>query len=288
MKKKLAVSVSLVLALSIIAASYGLFFADITEKRYNKIMCYYIARGLTGNKDTFYDKITAIRDFVNENVQPIHGYPNRLDTLAIEKLTSGIGWCDQASRVFMQLGRSVGITSRLLFLRLESGSSPHSVVEALAPDGSWVVVDTLYKDTKANDPDYLAMYVNTPIYVTTKRGVEVDFLKFVPLRLIRPVASVISDRYINKTAQSIQNTYELKMLKARTYNLLGYHEKSEILYNEIIKDSDDLLLKRKAGFYRILLLKSRKRYKKARGYLTDIIKNDKANPYIVYLREHNT
>ena len=129
----------------LVALSYYLFFVEITEKRYNKIMCYYITRAIISNAPTFEQKIISIRDFVNENVHSIHGYDNRLDTRAIEKLISGIGWCDQQSRVFMQLVRSVGITSRLLFLRYQSGSSPHSVAEVLDSNGRWVIVDTAYK-----------------------------------------------------------------------------------------------------------------------------------------------
>ena len=282
--KKILLIFSVVLSGFLILAAWGLFFSKITEKRYNKIMCYYVARSLTDKRDSFDEKITAIRDFVHENVLPIHGYPNRLDTCAIEKLTSGIGWCDQASRVFMQLARSIGITSRLLFLRLESGSSPHSVAEALAPDGSWVVVDTMYKSDRADDPEYLAMYEYPPIYVITKEGVGVDFLKFVPFGLIRPVVSVISNRYLKQTAApASKNIYEFKMLKARTYHLLGYYEKSGILYDEIIENCADTPLMRKAGFYKAILLKDRKRYKDARDYIADTISKDKTNPYIIYL-----
>ena len=248
-------------------------------------MCYYIARSLTDNRDNFNERIVAIRDFVHENVHPIHGYHNRLDTSAIEKLTSGIGWCDQSARVFMQLARSLGITSRLLFLKIESGSSPHSIAEALAPDGSWVTVDPMYKSDRIRDPGYLAMFSNPPTYVTTKKGVKVDFLKFVPLRLIRPVASIISNRYLNQiVAPAIKNIYEFKMLKARTYHLLGYYGKSERLYDEIIADCGDLPLIRKAGFYKAVLLKDQKRYKETQDYITDVIDKDKANPYIGYLR----
>ncbi len=285
MKKNLLLIFSVALAVLLAGASYSLFFSNITEKRYNKIMCYYIARSLTADKHSFNEKITAIRDFVNENVQPIHGYPNRLDTLAIEKLTSGIGWCDQSSRVFMQLARSIGITSRLLFLRLESGSSPHSIAEALAPDGEWIVVDTMYKSDRVKDPEYLAMFVNPPIYVTTKEGVKVDCLKFVPLRLIRPVVSIISNRYLNQTsAWPVKNIYEFKMIKAGVYHLLGYYEKSAKLYDEIIEDCRDVPLMRKAGFYKVILLKGRKRYKDASDYITDTITKDRENPYIIYLR----
>lgn len=285
MKKGKVLIFSVVLIAFLAGTPYYLFFSHITEKRYNKVMCYYIARSLTDNKDSFKARVIAIRDFVHENVLPIHGYPNRLDTCAIEKLTSGIGWCDQASRVFMQLARSIGITSRLLFLRKEDGTSPHSIAEALTPDGRWIIVDTMYKSERMDDPEYLAMYAGQPTYVTTKAGVKIDFLKFVPSRLIRPIVSVISNRYLGRTGAGIKNIYEFKMLKARTLHLLGYHEKSERLYNEIIADCRDLPLMRKAGFYKAILLKDRKRDEDVYNYISEAINKDKENPYIIYLRE---
>ena len=300
-------------------AAFYLFFADITEKRYNRIMCYYIARRLTENTDTFEGRVTAMRDFVHENTLSINGYHNRLDTVAIEKLTYGIGWCDQQCRVFMQLARAKGITTRLLFLLLKSGSSPHSIAEALAPDGRWMIVDSAYKldlikpdgsfatqaDIKEDlsivadnqrvklraqfeerwaDPEYLFVYYNLPRYVIVKEGVNFDFLKYIPLSLIKPIVEVISDRYIKKNIiPAAKNKYEADLIKARTQDLLGNYEKSKRAYESIIENCEELLLIRKAQYYKALLLKDRNKLEEAYSYITGILEEGQDNPYYKYL-----
>jgi len=299
--------------------SYYLFFADITEKRYNRIMCYYVARSLTDNNDTFEGRVVAIRDFVHENVLSINGYHNRLDTVAIEKLTSGIGWCDQQSRVFMQLARAKGITTRLLFLLLASGSSPHSVAEALAPDGRWMIVDSAYKldllkpngsfatqaDIKEDlsivadnrrvklraqfekrwaDPEYLSVYYNLPRYVILKEGIKFDFLKYIPLPLIKPIVAILNDRYIEKNIIPLaKDTYVADMVKARTEHLLGNYEKSKKAYEMIIENCGNLPLIRKAQYYKALLLKDQKRLEETYTYITSILEEGQDNPYYKYL-----
>ncbi|MBL7156740.1 MAG: transglutaminase domain-containing protein [Candidatus Omnitrophica bacterium] len=318
MKKKGFIFLIIIIIL-LTAPSYFLFFSSISEKRYNKIMSYVITRSLTDKSENFYDKVVAIRDFVHENVLSIHGYHNRLATCAIEKLIYGIGWCDQQARVFMQLARSIGITSRLLFLQSASGASPHSIAEVLAPDKKWIIVDPAYKldlvnkngnfatqsDIKEDlsiiadnkrvklraeyekrwaDPSYLAVYCNLPTYVITKEGVRFDFLRFIPLRLIRPIVYIINERYLNKIKPEMKDIYEFKMTKARTYHLLGYYKKSEKLYKDVIMNSRSLSVIRRVEYYRAILLKDQKRYEDAYLYITGIISKDKDNPYMPYLR----
>ena len=299
-------------------SSYLLFFHPITESRYNKIMDYYIAANLTRRLATFKEKVAALRNFVHENVHPISGYDNRLDTVGIDKLLSGIGWCDQQSRVFMQLGRAVGITSRLLFLLDNDGNSPHSVVEVLAPDKRWVLVSVLYniefinKDGKFatqadikkhpdivinnrrikqrarfnaawRDPKFLAIYSNTPIYVVEKKGVYLDLLRPILLSWLRPIINILQERYLEGKRDSVKDIYEFKMLKARGYHLLGYYDKSERLYAEIIRRSDDPRLRYKAEFYRALLLKDKGEYYKAYKYVSRLVEIENESLYIDYL-----
>ncbi|MBI5144081.1 MAG: transglutaminase domain-containing protein [Candidatus Omnitrophica bacterium] len=281
-------------------------------------MCYYIARKLTDNSNSFNNKVRAIRNFVHENVHPVPGYDNRLDTVAIDKLLSGEGWCDQQSRVFMQLARSVGITSRLLFLRDEDGASPHSVAEALAPDNRWIIVDASYNldlinsdgnfasqsDIKNNlvliannkrvvaqarfskrwsDEKYLSIYSNTPSYIITKKAVRFDFLRPIPISWIRPIVTILHTRYLETLAFNTKDIYELKMLKARGYHLLGYYKKSGELYKDVIDNSNNLKLAHKAEFYYPASLKDQNKYEEAYRYITDILTKNKASPYIEYL-----
>jgi len=297
---------------------YFLFFVRITEKKYNGIMCYYIAHNVTLHSKGFEDKVVALRDFVHENIHPLEGYHNRLDTVATEKLISGIGWCDQQARVFIQLARSIGIKSRLLFLRSESGDSPHSVAEAFAPDNRWIIVDPMFRldlltksgklasqddirndpsiisnnkrvrlraeyDPSWSDPKFLAIYSNPPSYIMTKRGIKFDFFKRIPLTWIRPIVNIIQDRYFNQFKQGINDIYEFRMIKARGYHLLGYYDRSEIMYRDIIKNSNNLQLTYKAEFYYAVLLKDKAKYEEADKYISETTKKIPLSPYMPYL-----
>lgn len=318
MIKKLTYSVLILCLILMAAGSSYLFLSEMTEKQYNKIMCYFIARNITEGKRDFYEKIDILRDFVHENVLPIAEYPNRLDTCAIEKLISGIGWCDQSSRVFMSLARSLCVTTRLLMLKLPSGSSPHAIAEALAPDGRWVIVDSLNKldlrnkngdfATQADiqedfgviennervklrakyeklwyDKEYLSMYVNKPEYIITKVGSKVDFLRFIPVKFLKPIVSIINERYLTRLRSDTSKAYEFKMAQARTYHLLNDYEKAKALYDEIIEKSNNPLLAYKAEYYNAILLKDRKEYGAALRYIGALLDKDKENPYIKYL-----
>ncbi|MFA5147227.1 MAG: transglutaminase domain-containing protein [Candidatus Omnitrophota bacterium] len=310
----------LIFAISLSLVSAGVYFLSfgISEKIYDKAMCYYIARHLTDGADTFEEKIASIRGFVHENVHPIAGYPNRLDTVGIEKLTSGIGWCDQQSRVFMEIASGAGIATRLLFLKIEGGASPHTVAEALAPDGRWVIVDTGYDldlrnrsgscasqdeirmdpaivsenekvrrraptETRWADGKYLSIYANTPEYIVTRKRMKFDILKAVPLSWIRPFTAAIKDRYLDRTLTPLKDIYASAMVRARGYQLLGHYKKSDALYEKIIASSGDYLLARKAEFYYALSLKERNMHSEALGYITDTLRTHPGHPYLKYL-----
>lgn len=281
-------------------------------------MCYFLARQITENTDGFAGKVLAMRDFVHENIHPVTGYDNRLDTVAIDKLMSGIGWCDQQARVFMQLAASLEIHTRLLFLKIKSGPSPHSIAEAMSPDKRWIIVDPYFKldlfnkrgelasqsdvkedfniikDNKRvklrakfeklwNDDTYLSMYANAPRYITTKKETMIDFLRPVPLSWLRPIVNAIQESYIERNRSRIKDPYEIKMIKAQGYRLLGYYAKSAILYNDIINNAGNPKLKWKARFYRALSLKEEGKYPAAYRYITDIINESGKNSYLEYL-----
>lgn len=300
---------------------YFLFFARITEKTYNEVICYYVARKVTQNAKGFEEKIRALRDFIHKNIHPLGGTYIRSGNTAAETLIYGIGWCDQQARVFIQLAHRIGIRARLLHLRSGFNTSPHSVAEALAPDNRWIIVDPLFNlellnkdgafasqsdvkndpdiitknrrvqsrsgyDPKWSDPKLLAIYYNTPRYVLTKKGRKFDFFKFLPLSRIRPIANIIQNRYLKQIVRDTKNIYKLKMLQARGYHLLGYYEKSGNLYRDIIKNSNHLLLKYKAEYFYSLLLKDKGMYQEADSYISEIIVKEAGtnNPYLPYLQ----
>ena len=113
MRKRIFI-ISVILCVFIAVA---VFYQVINEKNYNDIMMAYVSATVTGSYVSFEQKVRTLRKFVHENIHPIAGEENRPDTVGIDKLIFGIGWCDQVSRVFMQLARKRGIKTRLLFLK---------------------------------------------------------------------------------------------------------------------------------------------------------------------------
>ncbi len=310
----------IVITLITLVAAFLLFILNmpIREDYYNKIMCYYIARNITLGKDTPEKKICALRDFVHINIHAIPDYENRPDTKAIDKLVSGIGWCDQQARVFMQLARAIGIDTRLLFLVSAEGSSPHSIAEAQMPDGRWAIVSPFFNlelrnksgelatqqdikkdpaiitdndkvklrqryEKRWSDPNFISIYYNTPRYVVEKKGVSIDLLRFVPLSWIRFVDKYIADRYIAQLRGKFKDEFELKMVKARTYHLIGYYKESELLYREIINTSKNPYLVYKAEYYETILLKNQKKYNQSIFFIEETIRRHNINPYKIYL-----
>ncbi|MDD4910278.1 MAG: transglutaminase family protein [Candidatus Omnitrophica bacterium] len=276
MKRKSAIILIIALIAALLSlAVYGLFSRRITEKRYNKVMCYYIARGVTQNAAGFDDKIIALRKFVHGNLYSVYKDRRILDSVEIGDLLYGTGFCDTRSLVFMRLARGIGITSRLVYLLKKSGESPHTVAEVLAPDKRWVLVDLLYglglvtKDGKLasqsdiredpgiilndpllkdaigsgescwSDPEFRDIYSNVPIYRLNVKGNRLDFLSWVPLGMLRPIINIIQNRYFEQIRPDIKDPYEFEMLKARGYHLLGYRKKSEELYRKIINGSNN-------------------------------------------------
>ena len=162
---------------------------------------------------TFEEKVLALRRYVDKrmkfpeprlkngrNLVPEDIYP--LNTL--ERLDSGLGgWCDQQAHVFIRLAQKQNITTRMIYLIARPPrTEQHTIVEALSPDGRWVVVSldpihgfepftkdgkiatredmANYKDILRNnskvkefaekesqwrDEDYISMFTNPPLRI---------------------------------------------------------------------------------------------------------------------------
>ncbi|MEW6008041.1 MAG: transglutaminase-like domain-containing protein [Candidatus Omnitrophota bacterium] len=317
MKRKNIILIIVALVLCSLAL-YGLFLRKITEKRYDKIMCYFITRNLVRNTSDFSTKIDVLMNFVHEDIHPFDKNHKTLDSSAIGDLIYGENRCDGQSTVFMRLARSIGITSRLLYLRDDSGVSPHTVAEVATPDKNWVIVDPLFnlefrtKDGRLagqsdirndlniltgnkriklvsqfserwSDPNFLKMYYNTPTYKMTIEGIDVDFLKVIPVAVLRPIINIIQNRYFRQIQQEIKDPFEFKFVKARGFHLLGYFKKSLKLYDEIINKSNNFGLVQKTEFYKAILLKDTGQHSKALNYIDAILEKGKNANYPSYL-----
>lgn len=89
------------------------------------------------------EKVLTLSHYVHLKLKPDHSAgisPNAIMS-TVDRLESGIGWCNHLVLVFMRLAEAQGIHSRMLYLiNREGTSSPHTIGEALV-DGKWYVID---------------------------------------------------------------------------------------------------------------------------------------------------
>ena len=114
------------------------------------------------NYATFEDKVLALRKYVHATINkaPYIGAPKsngnlmtqkeyynlrdkeRFRMSTIDKLNFGYGWCDDLAAVFMDLANKQNIKTRMVYLQARPPrKDQHTIAEALAPDGRWVIVD---------------------------------------------------------------------------------------------------------------------------------------------------
>lgn len=309
------------LLLLVALTAIGLYFLT-NEKNYNSILTEYISTTITQNCNTISEKISTLRDYVHENISPVQGEKNRADTVGVEKLVSGIGWCDQMSRVFMQLAKKQGITTRLLFLVNEDGSSPHSIAEAW--DGKkWVIVDAAYnldlrnkegfmvsrEDIENdfdillenprikrfaahhpiwNEEEFLSIYYRLPRYINTRKGSRPIIIDYVPSIFKKAFVYFAQEIYLLKKRREFRDETEFLFYKARNYHLAGRTETAEGIYNKIL-EGEPSPVKDKTRYFLALLLYEQERHNEAIEILTQMIENCENNswrPYAYGLRSH--
>ena len=282
---------AILIAVSLSAAA-GYMYLD--EKAYNSLLTEYVSAAVAGDQKTFEGKVRALRKFVHETIHPVAGEECRPDTVPLEKLVSGIGWCDQVSRVFMQLAKWQGITTRLLFLMTKDGTSPHTIAEAL--DGRrWVLVDAAYglelvnarggmataDDVRADpsvltgnsrvaafgeyspiwkNPDYLGVYSNKPEYIFTKKGRAVGPMWFAPGPVKKMAMAVIRGAYFRKIKSGYSDPAAFDYFKARNFDLTGETGKACVLYAAVIRAASGTPLEDRARFFLALSLRAQKKY----------------------------
>ena len=107
----------------------------------------YIAINVAGSEKN-QEKITQkLSLYIHENVFPV-GEP--FDAAAIDQITTGRGWCDQMSDIFIRLADSHNIPANIVHAYYDDGRTGHTVATAFL-DKEWRVVDPLYDLTFINN-----------------------------------------------------------------------------------------------------------------------------------------
>lgn len=82
-----------------------------------------------------------------------------------DKLDFGYGRCDDLANVFMHLAQKQNITTRMVWLYIKEGAdSSHAIVEALDPEGRWVIIDL--------DPSYNLELFNKEKKIASRKDIR--------------------------------------------------------------------------------------------------------------------
>ncbi len=91
-------------------------------------------------------KVMALSHYVYLKLKPdaSKGITPEAGMSVIDRLDSGVGWCNHQVAVFMRLAEAQHIKTRMLYLLNEEGTtSPHTIGEAYL-NGRWVIVDPMF------------------------------------------------------------------------------------------------------------------------------------------------
>lgn len=309
----LVIAILIVLGISL----YGIS----TKKHFDALMGEYIALKIVDPNAPFTEKVNKLKNYVHDNVLPVNGEDSLDSTDLVEKLTSGIGWCDQKARVFMLLAARSGIRTKLEFLQYADGSSPHSIAEAY--DGKrWVIVDPsfnldlvnknkelasmsdlaedlniLKNNPKVkifslyspiwNDKKFLEVYFKNPKLIYEKKPSRFSILKLHLPFLKDMTVNVASDMYAGMKKKLYKDEAKYLFFKARLFQISGQEGKAEECYKKILSKYAVSPVTDKAGFFYALLLRDSRRYKESISVLTEWVeklKNYNWLPYYYGLR----
>jgi len=95
---------------------------------------------------TVEEKVIALSHYVHTKLKPdaSKGIPPHAKMSPMDRLESGVGWCNHMAGVFMALAEVQGIRTRMLYLlNDEATESNHTIAEAFV-DGRWVIVDPMF------------------------------------------------------------------------------------------------------------------------------------------------
>jgi hypothetical protein len=198
---------------------------SVRDYLYRRISYQVLAGKIAGDERTPEQVAARMVEYVWESEYPGGGVVR--DDTVLTSLVRGIGWCDQDVWALGTLLEPYGIPVRLLFLKDETGASPHSMGEILL-DGKWRVVDPLLGMLFRNHDGSLATFddlSNNPAVIeeqlavralpaATRQRVVGLFARLFPVRGV-PERWVVEQRTWSKRAVDSAIRLALATLGAR-------------------------------------------------------------------------
>lgn len=89
-------------------------------------------------------KVYALMEFVHDRVKPKEGEDPYKQISDLERIQSGVGWCNHQAKIFMHLAYYQEIKTRLIYLMNDDGTaSPHTIAEWWNGK-EWIIADPLF------------------------------------------------------------------------------------------------------------------------------------------------
>lgn len=279
-------------SIGLVAVAAGLCLAvGLSSRKQEKLAHFYervvfqvIADRVTQGAPDAQARVLRLLDYVHAQVLgPTNDRPIS-DIEPLEILAAGRGWCDQGANVFSQLVRTLPLDARLVFLRDERGSSPHSIAEVYL-DGEWRVVDTLggipffnrggklaTPEELAQDPALLtenpevklmgelnatrsftrtvSLYKQSPTIFNTWQGKRKIWLERCPEPFRQQILCLIQDLYFRLPIATRGLSAQQRLLKrARHYTFLGRTRLAERAYAQLIEQPEDKMIRQEARYF---------------------------------------
>lgn len=146
MKKKLVVVVSIFLVFLFLCIW---LIPEICDYIYGYFLFQGIAKNLIVNIKDDIDKAANVAFWVFKNIKGFDSYQRNsfmplIDDNFLNIYKRGFGYCDQSAHVYATMMHLIGFESKLLMLRDDRGTSPHTVA-IVKINGKSMIVDTAFK-----------------------------------------------------------------------------------------------------------------------------------------------
>lgn len=260
------------------------------EHEYNVITYETIANRLKPGTHSDEEWSLRLLDYVHRNVF-IPSNATVIDQEPLDMLARGIGWCDQQANLLMYIAARAGMDARLIFLKLASGVSPHSVTEIMNDD-AWRVFDPYcgitfrnpYTGQLATRQDLIAQpylitqhpkavaitqvsggipshvftsmpgqYIHEPRIFVMKEGRQKPWLFNLPAPLRETLLSSLQNIYLTMKLQAVEDITTRQYVKARHYHFWDKYEKARRGYEAItLSDAASPVLEPSMFFYGLL------------------------------------
>jgi len=140
-----------------------------------------LSNAITEGNKSDETKVYALMEFVHDRVKSKEGEDPSKQISDLERIQTGVGWCNHQAKIFMHLAYYQEIKTRLVYLMNDDGTaSPHTIAEWWNGK-EWIIVDPLFM-----------------IYGISREDIKKDFKRLKRFELIKDRPDEWLRCYINE------------------------------------------------------------------------------------------